>query len=43
MGLFGARPLNLTAVWLDPAVGFLDQLEASDGDLAREREPPTRS
>ena len=38
MGLFGARPMNPTAGGLDPVVGFLDQLEASDGDLAGERD-----
>jgi len=37
MRLFGARSMNPTAGGLDSAVGFLDQLEASDGDLARER------
>ena len=38
MGLFGARPMNPTAGGLDPVVGFLDQLEASDGDRAGERD-----
>jgi hypothetical protein len=31
--------MNPTAGGLDPVVGFLDQLEASDGDLASERDP----
>ena len=38
MGLFGARPMNPTAGGLDPVAGSVDQLEASDGDLAGERD-----